>query len=196
MTTADGRIRRSSCHAISEDESLRKSYIPTITDSVNAALKIWLAALHSAAGSDPLLARLAVIKEIGWHMRDMSGKERSNLSQSIAAAAPITPELQMANAAMRSRVEMLWQQLTSLTPESETPPAIKRAMEGAQRDYFGGFRSLAEQLKQASDAGGKYAMTIQQWVETSTPQIGSLLNIMYAAGEARGPCRNHAVRRS
>ena len=166
------------------DETLRKTFVPVMTDSVNAALKVWFAALHHAASGDPVLARLAMIKEIGWQMRDISGKERSNLSQSISAEAPISPDLQTLNAGMRSRVETLWEQLGNLTLDERTHPAIRKAMAGAQRDYFGGFRGLADQLKLASDNGAKYPMTTQQWVETSTPLIGSLLNVMYAAGDA------------
>ena len=161
-----------------------KTFVPVMTDSVNAALKVWFAALHHAASGDPVLARLAMIKEIGWQMRDISGKERSNLSQSISAETPLSPDLQALNAGMRSRVEMLWQQLGNLTLDERTHPAIRKAMASAQRDYFGGFRGLADQLKLASDNGAKYPMTTQQWVETSTPLIGSLLNVMYAAGYA------------
>lgn len=166
------------------DEALRKAYIPAITEMVNAALNVWFGALHSAAEADPTLSRLAVIKEIGWHMRDNAGKERSNLAQSIAGAVPITPDMQIANAATRARVDILWQQLVSLMPERVRPPAIQNAMESAQKEYFQTFRMAADQIKQASDAGAAYTMTAPQWVEMSTPQIGTLLDVMYAAGEA------------
>ena len=73
------------------DETLRKTYIPVITDSVNAALKVWFSALYTTAKNDPQLARLASIKEIGFQMRDWAGKERSYVSSSIAAGAALTP---------------------------------------------------------------------------------------------------------
>src|SRR5215468_3593417 len=54
----------------SRSEALRSNYIPVITDQVNAALKVWYSALYSTAKSDPALARLATIKELGFNMRD------------------------------------------------------------------------------------------------------------------------------
>ncbi len=73
------------------DETLRKTYVPVITDSVDAALKVWFSALYTTAKNDPKLALLASIKEIGWHMRDYSGRERSYIAQSIAAARGLDP---------------------------------------------------------------------------------------------------------
>ncbi|MGY2052436.1 methyl-accepting chemotaxis protein [Methylobacterium sp. JK268] len=166
------------------DEVLRKSYVPAITASVNAALKVWFAALHDAATSDPSLARLAIIKELGWRMRDIAGMERSNIASAISAAAPLPAERIPENAAIRSRVDLLWQQLENLTADAATSPAITRAMARAREDYFTGFRNLADQMRKASDEGGKYGLTTPQWVGTTTPQLGTLLQVMYAAGQA------------
>ncbi|CAO4172063.1 hypothetical protein AFFFEF_01903 [Methylorubrum extorquens] len=166
------------------DEALRKTFVPTITASVNAALKVWFAALHNAAASDPALARLATIKELGWRMRDIAGMERSNIASAISAAAPLPAERIPENAAIRSRVDLLWQQLENLTADAATPPTIKQALAGAKEGYFTGYRNLADQMRKASDEGGKYGLTTPQWVETTTPQLGTLLQVMYAAGQA------------
>jgi methyl-accepting chemotaxis protein len=167
------------------DENLRKTFIPTITDSVNASLKVWFAALHTAAAADPALASLAVIKEIGWRMRDVSGGERSNVSSAIAAGTPIPPAALVGNAASRAQVNLLWAQLENLTAGPDTHPEIKKAMAGARDQYFVAFRKLADDMKAAGDSeGSKYPMTATQYVETTTPQIGTLLNVLYAAGKA------------
>jgi hypothetical protein len=52
------------------NENLVKTFIPTITTSVNASLNVWFSALYATAKTDPALARLASIKELGWRMRD------------------------------------------------------------------------------------------------------------------------------
>jgi methyl-accepting chemotaxis protein len=166
------------------DENLMKTFIATITASVNASLKVWFSALHTAAQDDPVLTRLASIKEVGWRLRDVSGAERSNIAQSIAAAQPIPADKHAANAAVRSQVDMLWQQLENLTADPATDAAIKQAMAAAREQYFGDFQKLAEAMKKASDDGAKYGTTATQYVETTTPQLGSLLGVMYAAGRA------------
>jgi methyl-accepting chemotaxis protein len=169
----------------SRDENLRKTFIPTITDSVNASLKVWFAALHAAAEVDPALAKLAVIKEIGWHMRDYSGRERSNVSSAIASGAAIPAAALTINAGTRAQVDILWQQLENLTAGADTHPAIKAAMAVAREQYFNAFRKLADDMKKVGETeGSKYPMTATQYVETTTPQIGTLLNVLYAAGKA------------
>ena len=166
------------------DEALRKTFIPVITDSVNVALKIWFAALYTNAKSDPQIALLASIKEIGWQMRDVSGKERSNIASSIAAGTALAPEMIVANAEFRAKVDMLWEQLQHLTRDPDTHPAIKDAMRSAQDEYFKSFRSRADELRKIGVDGAKYPMTASQYVGESTPQIGMLLGVLHAASIA------------
>ena len=166
------------------DENLVKTFIPTISASVSASLKVWFSALHTAAQGDPMLARLASLKELGWRMRDISGMERSNIASAIAAGQPIAADKLAANAGIRSQVDVLWQQVENLTSDPATDPALKRALGTAKELYFGSFRKHADELKKLSDEGGKYGLTAAQYVETSTPQLGSLLGVMYAAGQA------------
>jgi len=73
------------------DPGVLKDFIPGMTGWVNAALKLWYSALHRATQDDPMLARLATIKDIGWQMRNFSGMERTAVSQAIASAQPVPP---------------------------------------------------------------------------------------------------------
>ena len=166
------------------DEMLRKTFIPVITDSVNAALKVWFSALYTTAKSDPQLALLASIKEIGWQMRDWAGKERSFVASSLAGGAPMTPDMIAASAQYRSRVDMLWDQLQHLTNDPDTHPAIKNAMSAAANQYFKGFRDRADDVRKVIANGAKYALASPQYVDESTPQLGALLGVMQAAGAA------------
>jgi methyl-accepting chemotaxis protein len=166
------------------DENLRKTFVPAITDSVNASLTVWFSALHQAAGSDPVLTRLATIKEIGWRMRDYSGQERSHIAQAIAAGAPVPAERLAEIAGFRARVDVLWQQLENLAAGDGTHPAIRDAMAAAREQYLNGFLRLADEMRKASDGGAKYSMDANRWVDATTPQIGALLGVMYAAGTA------------
>ena len=178
------------------DENLRKTFIPVITDSVNAALKVWFSALYSTAKADPQLARLASIKEIGWRMRDTAGFERSNIASTIAAGTPLAADRVAANAEIRSRVDLLWQQLQNLTQDADTHPAIRDAMRQAQEQYFKNFRTLNDEMRKLGESGGKYPVTAPQFVETTTPQLGTLLGVLYAAGTASEAHTKAAIDRS
>ena len=170
------------------DEALRRDYLPTITASVNAALALWFSALHSVAAADPVLARLAVVKELGWRLRDTAGFERSNVASAMAAGQALAGDKLAANAAVRSRVDLLWDQFQNLARKTDpaTHPALQAAAETAGRDYFGGFRRLADEMAAAGAVapGGRYPMETARFVETSTAQLGTLLDVLHAAGQA------------
>ncbi|WP_203073153.1 methyl-accepting chemotaxis protein [Falsiroseomonas ponticola] len=168
------------------DEALRRDYIPAITASVNAALRVWFAASHNAAEADPVLARLASVKEIGWRLRDTAGMERSHVSSAIAAGQPVPADRWADAMASRTRVDLLWDQLDKLAPaeDPDTHPAIRAAMAEAQRAYFQEFRGLSEQLLREGAAGGRYSLAVGPYVERTTPQLGTLLGVMHGAGRA------------
>jgi methyl-accepting chemotaxis protein len=165
------------------DETLRKTFIPTLTASVEASLNVWFSALHTTAKSDPALARLASIKELGWRMRDQAGQERSTIASAISAGASIPAEAVINATVFRTRVFLLWDQLRNLTLDPATDPAILAAMQIAEQKYFKDFVGLADEMRKLSQNGAKYPMTATQWVDTTTPMIGSLLDVMYAAGK-------------
>ena len=117
-------------------------------------------------------------------MRDQAGKERSNVASSISGGAALTPDMILANAGFRARVDMLWEQLQHLTFDPATHPAIKDAMRNAQEQYFKGFRGRADEMRKLGAEGAKYPMTTPQYVDESTPQLGTLLAVLEAAGVA------------
>jgi methyl-accepting chemotaxis protein len=164
-------------------EALLKSFVPTLTASVNASLKLWYATLYAAASADPLLTKLATVKEIGWRMREVSGFERANVAGAIAAGTPIPADRLAVNAGTRAQVDVLWQALTNLTADAAIDSRIRQTMAGAEDLYFKSFRKLADDMKKAGDEG-KYPTTSTDYVATTDPQIDSLLAVMHAASKA------------
>jgi hypothetical protein len=71
-----------------------------------------------------------------------------------------------------------------LTYDSDAPPAIKDAMRDAQDQYFKGFRGRSDEMRKIGADAAKYPMTASQYVDESTPQLGTLLEVMQAAGVA------------
>jgi methyl-accepting chemotaxis protein len=68
-------------------------------------------------------------------------------------------------------------------------------MQGAQDLYFKGFLGLSDEMRKAGEAG-KYPITPAQWVDTTNPQIDSLLAVMHAAATASEAHANAAMVRS
>ena len=165
------------------DEAFRKSFAPTITAMVNASLGLWYAAVYSTAKGDSDLEQLAVIKEIGWKMREFSGLARAAVAGAIAAGTPIPADRVAFIADNSARVTALWLVLENLTKDPRTSPAILQAMQDARGKYFKGFVPLIEEMRKAGESG-KYPTTAPQFVDTTNPQIDSLLAVMHAASSA------------
>jgi methyl-accepting chemotaxis protein len=166
------------------DPVLLRGFRPVMNDAVAAALAVWSSAMARAAAYDPGLVKLAMIREISWTMRDLGGRERSNVSPSIAAGRAIPVGVLAENAVYRGQVDVLWQQLDALTREADTDPAIHAAMARAQDGYFGAFRHLIDDLRQRGEKGEGFGLTSAAFVAQTTPQIGTLLGVMQAASAA------------
>ncbi|HUI97903.1 MAG TPA: HAMP domain-containing methyl-accepting chemotaxis protein [Xanthobacteraceae bacterium] len=165
------------------DEALRKGFAPTVTAMVNASLSLWYTAVYATAKGDSDLEQLAVVKEIGWKMREFSGIARAAVAGAIAAGTPIPADRLPLIADNGARVTALWLVLENLAKDPQTSPAIIQAMQEARDKYFKGFVPLVEEMRKVGE-GGKYPMSAAQFVDTTNPQIDSLLAVMRAAGAA------------
>ncbi|MBY0612800.1 MAG: HAMP domain-containing protein [Beijerinckiaceae bacterium] len=162
-------------------EALAKQFIPVMTEFVDSALKVWLAVAYETSKGDARLERLATIKQLGWRMREIGGRERSNISSGIASGTPITPEFSRANQLIRSNVDLLWSELETLTHDPDVFPTLRKAMADARQLYFKDFRTLSDEMRAYGGAGKPYPLDPAAWVDKTTPQIGSLLGILTAA---------------
>jgi len=166
------------------DAALLRDFVPVLTTSVNAVLGIWYSALYESASFDAALFRYAVVKELGWRLREVGGVERNTISGAISAGIPLTEAQLAANASVRARIDQLWSQLENLAADNNVPPVVRDAIAGAHQGYFGDFQRLAEELRKAGVETGRYPMTAAQYADATAPQLGRLLDIMYAAGKA------------
>ena len=177
-------------------QQLRADFIPVLSESVTAALNVWYAVSYELARGDAGLERLATIKQLSWRMREMGGRERSNIAAGIASNTPITADLAQANRLIRSNVSLLFEELQTLTATSDAFPAIAKAVASVKQLYFKDFRTLADQMQALGGPDKPYTMTPAQWVEVTTPQIASLLDILTAASAASQSLASEAVRQA
>jgi hypothetical protein len=129
------------------DETLRKTFAPIMTDMVNASLGLWYRAVYTTAKGDAELAQFAVIKEIGWKMREFSGLARAAVAGAIAEGKPVSPERAAVFSDNRTKVSAVWMMLENLTSDPQTHPAILEAMRRAREGYFNGFLPLSAEMR-------------------------------------------------
>jgi len=160
-----------------------KNTVPALSHFVGAAQKLWNRVLSSTSAMDPELARLADIRIYAWNMRDIGGSERSTLAQSLSSGSAIPAGNLQKIHIIRSQVDLLWRLLQASLIDGEHA-AVAGGVKAATESYFGKFRSLSDEMQKISAAGGKYPITTDQWVDTTTPLLATLLDVMNGAGAA------------
>src|SRR5581483_4177574 len=167
------------------DKAVVQTFYASLTETINVSLEVWFSALFSTAKHSAQLERLASIKEIGWRMRDYAGQQRASVAAVITTKTAMPATRINANAALDARIHVLWSALENLTKDPDTDPRILAAMKGAQEHYFKEFLSLADEMVKTGEASnGTYPISASDWVQKTTPLIGSLLQVLYAACEA------------
>jgi methyl-accepting chemotaxis protein len=177
---ADQAIRQARA---SRDPDIMKSLLPTLTELTISAQKAWALLLASASEIDPELARLANVRLYAWNLRDIAGYERSHIAQAISAKAPITRERLAEIDSIRAQIKLLWR-FASLSIHEKDHPAILRGVQLAKDGYFSTFQGLASAQRQLSESNQPFTFDTAAWVNTTTPLLFTLLEIMYGAGEA------------
>jgi methyl-accepting chemotaxis protein len=167
----------------SRDGEMVKTLFSTMTELSATSQKVWIAVLNNTNAYDTELARLSNIKLLSWNLREVAGLERSDIGAAIAAKGQIPAEKLAAIAAVRAQMSLMWR-LLQINLKADEYPAITKGIQLAKDGYFGGFQPLADQMRKISADGGTYPMTASQWVDTTTPQLFTLLETMYGAGIA------------
>jgi methyl-accepting chemotaxis protein len=177
------------------DADTVKNLFVSLSELSSVSQKVWGAVLANTSQSDPELARLSNIRLLGWNLRDIAGFERSHVAGAIAAKAAIPADKLAAIGEIRAQIALMWRFLEG-NFKANDHPAVTKGAQLAKDGYFGKFQPLAEQMRKVSAEGAAYPMSLPQWVDTTTPQLFTLLEIMYGAGvasEAHTAAQKHAA---
>ena len=163
-------------------DTVKNSYT-VLSAFVTTAQKLWNRVLSSTSAMDPELSRLANIRILSWNMRDTAGRERATISQALSAKTTIPPENLARISAVRAQVGLM-ARLLEANLRTDEHASVTKGMQSAKDGYFGKFQPLGEQMRKASLEGGNYPMPLSQWVDTSTPLLATILDVMNGASEA------------
>jgi methyl-accepting chemotaxis protein len=156
----------------------------SLSDLATVSQSVWIAVLSNTSQRDPELSRLTTIRVLAWNLREISGLERSHIAAAIPTKSAIPADKLVAIAGIRGQMALVWRVVQQIGLKQNEHPAIARGVQLAKDGYFAGFEPLADQMRKASADGAAYPMSQQQWVDTTTPQLFTLLEIMYGAGVA------------
>jgi methyl-accepting chemotaxis protein len=179
-TKADAAVNQGKAE---RDADTVKNLFVSLSELSAMSQKVWSAVLSNTSRLDPELARLTNLRLLGWNLRDIAGFERSHVGQAISAKTAIPPEKLAEIGGIRAQIALLWR-FTQMNLVPNDHAAINKGIQLAKDGYFGKFQPLAEEMRKVSGEGAAYPMSLAQWVDTTTPQLFTLLEIMYGAGEA------------
>jgi len=169
------------------DPDVIKNTYPMLSAFVTTAQDLWNSVLRNTSQLDTELGRLANIRVLAWNMRDLAGRERAAISAAMSSKAALSAEQLAVIRTVRAQVDALWSILQGNITDSEHA-ALTRGLSSIREGYFGKFRTVADQMRKASAEGANYSMPLPQWVDTSTPLLANILDVMdgaNAASEAR-----------
>jgi len=179
-TKADVAVKQGKAE---RDADTVKNLFVSMSELSSTGQKVWGAVLANTSQHDPELARLSNIRLLAWNLRDTAGLERSHVGQAISAKTAIPADKLTAINEIRAQVTLMWRLLQN-NLKTDEHPAITKGIQLAKDGYFGAFQPLADQMRKISAEGAVYPMSATQWVDTTTPQLFTLLEIMYGAGAA------------
>ena len=165
------------------DADTVKNLFVSLSDLSAVSQKVWSAVLSNTSAYDPELGRLSNLRMLAWNLRDIAGIERSHIAAAIPSKSAIPADKLTQIGENRAQIALMWKFLQAGLKENEHP-AITKGVQLAKEGYFAGFQPLADKMLKASAAGAAYSMAQQQWVDTTTPQLFTLLDVMYGAGVA------------
>ena len=169
------------------DLDVVKNTYAILSAFVGTAQDLWNSVLRNTGQLDTELGRLANIRVLAWNMRDLAGRERATIASAISAKAALTAEQLAFIRTVRAQVDALWTILQGNITDPEHP-ALTKGLAAIKEGYFGKFRTVADEMRKASAEGATYPMALPQWVDTSTPLLANILDVMEganAASEAR-----------
>jgi methyl-accepting chemotaxis protein len=165
------------------DADTVKNLFVSLSELSAVSQKVWGAVLSNTSEYDPELGRLSNLRTLGWNLREIAGIERSHIAAAIPSKSAIPADKLTAISENRAQIALMWRFVQAGLKQNEHPAIIK-GVQLAKEGYFAGFQPLADQMLKASAEGAAYPMAQQPWVDTTTPQLFTLLEVMYGAGVA------------
>jgi methyl-accepting chemotaxis protein len=163
------------------DEALRKGWFGTITAAIERSQDLRQSAKTVDTHARTELMALDAAKHYVWVMSEFAGRERAMVGSTIASGRPFSTQQLSSLGAARGRVELGWDQLRQiLTLHRGSFPAVDAAAQAVERDFFGTFQTLREQVHKAGSSDGTFPVTAADWIRQSTAAIDGILALSEA----------------
>ncbi|HTY67061.1 MAG TPA: methyl-accepting chemotaxis protein [Alphaproteobacteria bacterium] len=174
-----------------------KVYTPVLDDAVDLITVVD----NEARMSDPGVAELVSIRQLGWTARDFSGRECATGRMAVETSAQLTPIQRDIIAGLRGQSTAGWELLADLLKRPGAPAAIVGA---ATKAHAGDKQSWQDRdaVYQKLDNSGKPLMSSAEWDRICAAPLDASVKVIslaiaemnsYAAGVQRDAERGLAI---
>jgi methyl-accepting chemotaxis protein len=123
------------------------------------------------------------IQRLAWELREYGGRERTLLAIATATGAPIAPMSLTEAETYAARARSARDEILLLKDHSETPQAVRAAIDKVQATYFGTYDETRRRLL-ASAATGAYGMSLDAFFAESSAALATAEELATTAGAA------------
>ncbi len=161
-----------------------ESFMPTITSLIDvAATRLRLTLESLTAPPTSALAQLVGLRHMAAQMAENAGRERGLVGGIIGARSKFTVENRRIAATARGQIELAWQTIAAVRQRPDLSAEMIRAIDGVEKNYFGGYSSLRDAVFAAGDSG-EYKVAASDYFTQATAAVRSILRLADAIGNA------------
>jgi signal transduction histidine kinase len=129
----------------------------------------------------PYMSEMMRISDIAWHVRVEAGGERRVYANFVAWPHKLSTQEHEALARIEGRIEAPWRSIVNPQQDIAMPPDLSQAIAAAERDYFGSYARMRQQLLEKLDKGEPLGIAGPEWLKLSNPALNSLMEVSRAA---------------
>src|SRR5882672_2006241 len=133
--------------------------------------------------TDPFIAEMMRVKQLVWVARSESGDERVLIRKAMEDGVQLSEEGRLQFAVRAGRIEETWKLIQDEAQLVTTPPALKEAIDTADRIYFREYRARRNAVIAELAAGTRVEISPREWQTVYRPSQQSMLMLAKTAFE-------------
>jgi methyl-accepting chemotaxis protein len=159
--------------AAERDFKAIRPWYAALNDATEAVGALSLAIDNEARLTDPKVAELIEIRQLGWTTRDYEGRECGSARPFIASGQPFTPEIKSAIDGFRASVATTWGMLNDVLSRPGAPAELvalnKTALAGHAKSRIGRNAVYAK-----LGTGTKEVVSAEEWTNICTTPLAQI----------------------
>ncbi len=161
--------------------ALIATWIPTVGNPFAAEDRVSAELTNEIDRSDPFIAEMMKIKQLGWAVREIAGNDRLVVGAGIASGRGFDKVGFEGMVDRAARIDALWGVILEEASVGRVPPAIRAAIATANELYFKHLRGFRQTLIDAFASGKRPSTSGRDWIDASNPALKSLADVANTA---------------